>query len=291
MGFGRAILFGVGGALIGGPIGGLIGVVVGAQWEKILKKLEKEGEQGNRRFICPHCQKSVIVKGREGEILRCGNCGHLFLAKPVPGSKIEYGIGLLAKIVKADGIVSKQEAQEVGRIFREVFQLEEEGFEEGKRIFNRMKEAPFTIYQIGDLFYSATVEDPEFREGIYLLMFHLAAIEGGLEREEEKILKEILTNLHLDPFLFEEGYQVFVKGGGGEFFSGGGGNQQEEAFKILGIPKGSSWDEVKKAYRQKMKELHPDRYQNLPESARQAIEEEAKKVNWAYQFLKKNLFE
>ena len=294
MGIGKAILFGAVGFVVGGPVGGIIGVIVGSQWEKFQREEEIEGlisqkgEGRKVRLTCPHCQAWVVIEGN-GEIGRCGNCGHLFLTHPTPEDQVEYGIGLLAKIVKADGVVSQREAMEVGRIFREVFGLEGEKFQEGKRVFNRFKESRWTIYEVGDLFYSATAEDPKFREGIYFLMFHLAAVDGGLEEEEKRVLKEILENLHLDPFLFEQGYQIFVKGGGGEFFSSGEGSRREEAFKILGIPDGSSWEEVKRAYRQKMKELHPDRYQNLPESARQAIEEEAKKVNWAYQYLKKVL--
>jgi DnaJ like chaperone protein len=291
MGLWKALLFGGIGALAMGPIGGIGGFLIGIYWEKFKgegeewKEVEELiGKKGRGRSSnCPHCGEQVAIEG-EQDIVKCPSCGHLFLANPTPEEGIKYGIGLLAKIAKVDGVVSKREAQEVGRIFHELFQLEGESFEEGKRVFNLMKNSPLSIYEMGDLFYSAFANDPKFREGFYFLIFDVAAADGGLEEIERDVLERILENLHLDPALFEKGYQTFREGGEEVWRETGG--KKGEAFKILGLPEGSSWEEVKRAYRQKMKELHPDRYYNLPASAREAIEEEAKRVNWAYQYLK-----
>ncbi|MDV8151892.1 molecular chaperone DnaJ [Acinetobacter pittii] len=67
-------------------------------------------------------------------------------------------------------------------------------------------------------------------------------------------------------------------------------NEQLEACKLLEIqPEVLSEQTLQSAYRKKMAEFHPDKYQTLPESVRQLIESRAQQLNQARAVLKSYL--
>ncbi len=61
--------------------------------------------------------------------------------------------------------------------------------------------------------------------------------------------------------------------------------EKETYYAILGIKPDASQDEIKKAYRAKMSEHHPDHYRNKPKSKQEEAEAMSKKVNEAHEVL------
>lgn len=56
-------------------------------------------------------------------------------------------------------------------------------------------------------------------------------------------------------------------------------------YDILGVQSGSRPDEIRLAYKRKMAEYHPDKVMGLGEKIREAAEQEAKRINQAYDYL------
>ena len=58
-----------------------------------------------------------------------------------------------------------------------------------------------------------------------------------------------------------------------------------DPYKVLGVSRDATDEEVKKAYRQMARKYHPDNFQNSPES--KLAEEKMKEINEAYEQIKK----
>lgn len=57
----------------------------------------------------------------------------------------------------------------------------------------------------------------------------------------------------------------------------------KDPYKILGLNKGASKEEIREAYRKLARKYHPDQYANNPLS--DLAEEKMKEINWAYNYL------
>ena len=58
-------------------------------------------------------------------------------------------------------------------------------------------------------------------------------------------------------------------------------------YKILGISRNSSFDDIKKAYRKMASKFHPDKVHHLGEEFQKMAEEKFKTLNDAYSQIKK----
>lgn len=59
-----------------------------------------------------------------------------------------------------------------------------------------------------------------------------------------------------------------------------------KALSILGLSEEATIDEMRRAYRLKMKDFHPDKYTNLPDAVRSVLEEKAQELNLAKEILR-----
>ncbi len=61
--------------------------------------------------------------------------------------------------------------------------------------------------------------------------------------------------------------------------------EKRDYYEVLGVAKGASADEIKKAYRKKAIQYHPDKYSDKPEAEQKAAEEKFKEAAEAYDVL------
>ncbi|MDD2611838.1 MAG: DnaJ domain-containing protein, partial [Bacteroidales bacterium] len=105
-------------------------------------------------------------------------------------------------------------------------------------------------------------------------LFGLAQSDQQVHQDEIRIIRSIATWLGISSVDYESIQAMFVK-------------NTESAYKILEITPQVADDEIKKAYKKMAVKYHPDKVSHLGEDVQKAANEKFKKVNVAYEQIKK----
>ncbi len=248
MGLGGTVLGGLIGGFVAGPIGAIIGAGVGAY---ATRDRENAGQTAN-----PYANSCSGV----------ADDAHLVAL-----------FRSLGKMAKADGIVSQDEADFAKSVLNDLALPPEQrqrmiaAFADGKNT-----SVPFRqiAAEVAASFQPAAYPD------IMRVYCMMALASGAVSPEEQFLLQEAESCFRLN------GYSA-------RFFSSNrntpprrqqNNNELEEAYKTLEISASATDAEVKKAWRKKAMEFHPDKIQGkgLPEAFINFANEETRRINAAY---------
>jgi DnaJ like chaperone protein len=112
------------------------------------------------------------------------------------------------------------------------------------------------------------------------------------------LLWRFVYSVKKSPFLnrgrYNRNYQYFNKGNHRSQNTGAGAKQPFEGdssssdpYRVLGIERNASEDEIKRAYRQLANKYHPDKVYHLGEEFKKLAEQRFKEIEEAYRILKK----
>lgn len=188
-------------------------------------------------------------------------------------SQGDFGMSLLvlvAAVMKADGKVVKSELDYVKLFFVRQF-----GQESAKQALLMLKdilkqEIPVrdVCLQIkGNMDYSSRLQ-------LLHLLFNVSLADTTIHISEIQIIEKIASYLGVASGDFLSIKNMFIP-------------DTDSSYKILEIDQSSSNDEVKKAYRRMAMKYHPDKVSHLGEEFRKTADEKFKKVNEAYEKIKK----
>jgi DnaJ-domain-containing protein 1 len=141
----------------------------------------------------------------------------------------------------------------------------------------------------------------------YDILWDLAAADGRLDREEKTMLRVLPRHLRISQTLFFAQFARRVNDPGSSSGRQSRSSRQSgserrrsaqsrttdplaEAYATLGCAPTASDDEIKKAYREKAKKLHPDEMmaQGLPPELVEKANDEMARVNAAYDLIRKS---
>ena len=185
----------------------------------------------------------------------------------------DFGMSLLvlvAAVMKADGKVVKSELDYVKQFFVRQF-----GQESAKQALLMLKdilkqEIPVrdVCLQIkGNMDYSSRLQ-------LLHLLFNISLSDANIHPSEIEIIEKVSTYLGVATGDFLSIRNMFIP-------------ETDSSYKILEIDPTSSNDVIKKAYRKMAMKYHPDKVSHLGENFRKTAEEKFKKVNEAYEKIKK----
>lgn len=196
----------------------------------------------------------------------------LVARNPTPPEKsVGFTIGMIAlgaKMAKADGVVTEDEI----RAFRQVFDVPESELASVARVFNlaRQDVAGYETYarQIARLFDARH----EILEDVLDGLFHIAKADNAFHPDENGFLADVARVFGFSDADFARIRARHVV------------SPRQDDYLILGIPQDASTEDVRRRYRELVRDYHPDRHiaAGVPAEMIAIATERLQKVNAAY---------
>jgi DnaJ like chaperone protein len=185
----------------------------------------------------------------------------------------DFGMSLLvlvAAIMKADWKVVKSELDYVKQFF--VRQFGQSSAREAllmlKDILKQDIPVKDVCNQIGkNMDYSSRLQ-------LLHLLFNISGADGDINASEIEVIEKISAYLGITSSDYVSIRNMFVP-------------ETDSSYKILEIEPNETDEEIKKAYRRMAMKYHPDKVSHLGEEFRKTADEKFKKVNEAYEKIKK----
>lgn len=221
MGWLSGVIGGGLGAMIAGPFGAIIGAAIGAG-------------MGNAQRL---------PQGQPGGFNRTQQRQAIFFTA---------AFSMVGKLAKADGRVCEDEIAAIEKISREALGLDGQTRNYAINVFTQAKDSPesFGDYarQFGDLFW----QDQQLCSFMMTFLFQVAMADGELHPQEESMLLEAKTAFRIQESLYQSLRGRYVG-------SHSTATSLSRHYENLGVSATTPTAEIKKAYRQKANEFHPDK--------------------------------
>lgn len=177
---------------------------------------------------------------------------------------------LTAAMMKADGKVMRSELDYVKR-----FLLNQFGEHASSQYLQHLKQLLDQSIPVNEVCHQIRDAMPH-SDRLQLLhyLWGIALADGHLDASELRLLEQIAAQMRISQADYNSIKAMYVK-------------DTESAYKILEIEKSASDEEVKKAYRKMAVKYHPDKVTHLGEEIKKSAEEKFKKLNEAYESIKK----
>lgn len=181
----------------------------------------------------------------------------------------DFEISLLllsAVVIKADGRIDERELNFVRSHFKSMYG--EERANHAFKLFkgfmqnNQVSTQDICVQIRQNLTHASRLQLIHF-------LFGIAKSDGAVSISEVNAIKTIAAYLYVNQYDFESIKAMFY-------------DDANSAYKILGIEKSATDEEVKLAYRKMAKKYHPDKLQHLGEEHIKGAEEKFKQVQLAY---------
>lgn len=252
-------LFGFLGWAFFGPIGALLGFLAGTALDSMGSSGQNEIGDGSNPWGRTTSSGGYSTRNTSSRQYRNEQRNSFMMSLLV----------LATAVIKADGKLSSAELQNVKNFIRTNFG--DQAAYEAEGIVRQLMAKDINIFQVGAQI--RTYMNYSQRLQLFQYLVQLAQCDGMVQAELD-VLDSIagaigLSNTDRDSLL-----NMYRQ-------------QADSAYKVLGIEPSATDDEVRKAYKRMALKYHPDKVATLGDDVQKAAEEKFKKVQQAYEQIKK----
>ena len=256
------------GLWVGGPWGAALGVALTALWNRAQRNAKEEELRRDRESW--ERERTAGASGT-GEGARGGNA---------PGMFAVAMMTLVAAVMKADGRATQSELRYVKEFLRQNFSEDfaKDALHALKELLKLNVPVDGTCRRIAaELNYSQRLE-------LLHLLYGVAWADGVFDPGEERLLRDIADWMGVRAGDAASIAAMFRR----QNAEARAREDAEDDYRILGIERGATDDEVRKAYRRMAMKCHPDKVAHLGPEFQRDAEVKFKRVNEAYERIKKS---
>jgi len=241
------------GFVFGGPLGALIGAALGGNFDRGIKMGDRIDMGSQERVQAAFFTTTFSVMGH---------------------------------IAKADGHVSSQEISAAKSIMAQM-QLSEAQSKAAIKFFDQGKSSDFPLEDVLHQFKKECHRRRNLIQMFVEIQIATAMADGKVDASEKRILYTIGEILGFSQSQIDHLFNI----ASGAKASVSDSLTLTQAYKIIGVEKGSSEAEIKKAYRRLMSQHHPDKLvaKGLPDEMIALATEKTQEIRKAYDLIKESL--
>jgi len=177
---------------------------------------------------------------------------------------------LIAAVIKADGKIMKSELD-----FVKQYLVRQFGENDAREALHMLRDILERDIPVDDVCYQINYNlDYSSRLTLLQFLFNVSLADGHIHINELRVIEHMADCMGISQNDFRSIKAMYYQ-------------DSDSAYKVLGIEKEATNDEIKKAYRRLAVEYHPDKVSYLGEDFQKTANEKFQKLNEAYDKIKK----
>ncbi|WP_319525449.1 TerB family tellurite resistance protein [uncultured Desulfosarcina sp.] len=182
---------------------------------------------------------------------------------------------MLAKLARADGRVTPEEIDSIEDFMEKDLRLNTDSRHAAVNIFRTALNAPGTFDDFARQFYEEFHGQPQMIEVMIEVLLRVAVSDGRLSAEEEELIMVAVNTFHFSSVRYSQLKSKYVK-------------TADKAYAVLGCSPDADNDQVKRCYRQRVQEYHPDKIaaKGLPDEFTRFAQDKFREIQEAWEEVK-----
>jgi DnaJ like chaperone protein len=182
---------------------------------------------------------------------------------------------MLAKLAQADGRVTKEEIDSIEGFMEKDLRLDSQGRHAALNIFRTALNAPGSFSDFARQFYGQFYNQPQMLELMIDILIRVAVSDGSMTNGEEILIQSAVNTFSFSPQRYEQLKSQYVK-------------TADTSYAVLGCHPQDSDEQVKRCYRQRVQEYHPDKIaaKGLPDEFTRFAQDKFREIQEAWEKIK-----